>query len=121
MGQEKCREASVHKSLVAGWGTSHELAALHNMPHDSELFQNILKELPFNMDWDEEDHLTLLFDTRAFAEGRTACRCSLRFRLAVGDTKQFVFCAPWYKPIPATSGLLRAAAEAAGGEEVPAQ
>jgi hypothetical protein len=91
MGQEKCREASVHKSLVAGWGTSHELAALHNMPHDSELFQNILKELPFNMDWNEEDHLTLLFDTRAFAEGRTACRCSLRFRLAVGDTKQFVF------------------------------
>jgi hypothetical protein len=62
MVQERCREASISKSQLAGWGTSHELAALHKMPHDSELFQKILKGLPFNMDWDEEDHLTLLFD-----------------------------------------------------------
>jgi len=61
MGQERCREASIHKSQVAGFGTSHELAALHNMPHDGELFQALLKELPYDMDWDEEDHLTLLF------------------------------------------------------------
>ena len=90
MGQERSREASINKSLVAGWGTSHELAALHNMPHDSELFQNILTGLPFNMDWDEEDHLTLLFDTRAFAEGRTAPDVLYDFVLRWVTQKEFV-------------------------------
>ena len=52
--QEKKRENTIEKAQKAGFGTSYALAALHDMPHDSELFQDLLTDVPFDYNWNEE-------------------------------------------------------------------
>ena len=48
------RESTIEKAQKAGFGTSVALAALHDMPHDSELFQDLLTDVPFDYNWNEE-------------------------------------------------------------------
>ena len=52
--QEKKRESTIEKAQKAGFGTSYALAALHDMPHDSELFQDLLSDVPFDYNWNDE-------------------------------------------------------------------
>ena len=52
--QEKKRESTIEKAQKAGFGTSHALAALHDMPHDSDLFQELLGDMPFDYNWDDQ-------------------------------------------------------------------
>ena len=52
--QEKKRESTIEKAQKAGFGTSFALAALHDMPHDSELFQDLLTDVPSDYNWNAE-------------------------------------------------------------------
>jgi len=46
--------------------TRYELAHLLNMPHESDDFQKLLKEMPCDEDWDENDFMESMYKKSGF-------------------------------------------------------